>query len=180
LSLIGFTVSSGTDWAELIPSLPDSVVVNVKKALDPWSIQSGPEGDDGAKEKALAEAKYRQTVTKVQEAAKAVPEGATVLVISEYDEDLVRLPGRKGWHFPQTKDGKWADKPADTAGAIACLEMLRAKGARYLLIPKTYEWWLDDKEGYPRFKKYLDEHGKRVHEDEWCIIYRLTGPGPQP
>jgi hypothetical protein len=55
--------------------------------------------------------------------------------------------------------------------------MLWAKGGRYLLIPETTFWWLDH---YKDFKKYLDERGRRVHGDAYCVIYRLAQPGPRP
>jgi hypothetical protein len=118
-----------------------------------------------------ADAEYRQMITRVQEAAKKVPEGATVLVISQWDDGLVRLPGRTGWHFPQNKEGAYADNPADSAEAIACLERLREKGGQYLLIPEPYWWWLDH---YKGFRDHLNKDYRRVYVDKDCVIYDLT------
>jgi hypothetical protein len=104
---------------------------------------------------------------------RTLPPGATVLVVSKGDDDLLKLGGRKAWHFPQTAAGEYAGKPADSAEAIAQLEMLRAKGGQYLLFPETAFWWLDH---YQEFKQHLDGRYQRVHSDDHCIIYQLSAP----
>jgi hypothetical protein len=120
--------------------------------------------DDGAK--------YKELIQQVHKAVRiAVPAGCTVLVVSKWDNDLTRLPGRNGWHFPQTKDGTYAEPPADSAEAIACLEALRTKGGQFLLIPEPYSWWL---EHYQQFKEHLDNRYRCVHRDQSCIIYQLS------
>src|SRR5262249_41254959 len=62
---------------------------------------------------------YRDMVRRVcRDVSAAVPAGATVLVFSHGDDDLLRLPGRTGWHFPQTAGGVYdKSKPADSARA---------------------------------------------------------------
>jgi hypothetical protein len=104
-----------------------------------------------------------------------LPFGATVLVVSKGDDDLLKFKGRTGWHFPQDEDGAYAGNPADSADAVARLEALRAKGAGYLLFPEPAFWWLEE---YPGFKQHLDQHYTRVYGDEHCIIYQLSAPKP--
>ena len=44
---------------------------------------------------------------------EAVPADATVLVAAKGDEELLRLGGRTGWHFPRTAEGTYAGKLGD-------------------------------------------------------------------
>jgi GT2 family glycosyltransferase len=107
-------------------------------------------------------------------AAACLPPGATVVVISKGDAELVGLKGLQGWHFPQTEDGRYANHyPAHSAEAIAQLESLRVKGGGFLLIPKPALWWLDY---YGDFKSHLENHCRLVvREEETCLIYDLGG-----
>jgi hypothetical protein len=107
----------------------------------------------------------------------AVPAGAFVMVVSRGDPELVKLPGRKAWHFPRTKDGRYAGYyPADSAQAIKWIEELRTKGAEYLLFPRTGFWWL---EHYSELASYLSQHYGRVWSDDTCVIFRLSAGGDQ-
>jgi hypothetical protein len=67
---------------------------------------------------------------------RTLPADATVPVVSKEDDDLLKLGGLKGWHFPQDKDGSSDGNPADSKEAITRLEALRAKGGQYLLFPE--------------------------------------------
>ena len=73
---------------------------------------------------------YDDLVTRIREAVEsAVPLGATVIVASKGDEELVRLGDRDAWHYPQDVEGDYAGfNPADSGEAIAHLEQLRARG----------------------------------------------------
>jgi hypothetical protein len=63
--------------------------------------------------------------------------------------------------------------PADSAAAIAHIEELRKRGAKYLLIPRTGFWWL---EHYTDFRDYLESRCRRVWRDErTCVLYALGG-----
>jgi GT2 family glycosyltransferase len=87
---------------------------------------------------------------------EAVPQGATVLVISKGDDQLLRFADRQGWHFPQDDDGTYAGwYPADSAACIAELERLRARGADFLVIPETSRWWLRH---YAEFADHLERN----------------------
>jgi GT2 family glycosyltransferase len=84
------------------------------------------------------------------------PAGATVLVLSKGDDQLLRFTGRRGWHFPQGEDGGYAGHyPADSEACILELERLRQRGADFLLIPETALWWLRH---YTRFAEHLEQH----------------------
>jgi GT2 family glycosyltransferase len=108
---------------------------------------------------------------------EAVPAGATVIVVSKGDEDLLRLEGRRGWHFPQTNEGIYrGHHPADSADAIAQLEKLRSRGGDFFLIPWPSMWWL---EHYHDFKRHLeDRHPLVVREEQCCLIFALIANAP--
>jgi hypothetical protein len=96
-----------------------------------------------------------------------------VIVISKGDDELLRLDGKQGWHFPRATNGVYAGfYPADSAAAIAHLEELRAAGGDYLLIPETALWWLDH---YAEFRRHLESHYRRVisRQQDGCVIFAL-------
>jgi hypothetical protein len=121
-----------------------------------------PTGDD-----------YEKLVGRVQAAVRShLPAQATVLVASKGDEALRELDGRRAWHFPRSEDGGYAGyHPTSSEEAIAQLEMLRAQGADYLLLPATSFWWL---EHFPELRQHLDGRYGRVLDDEDCVIFGLT------
>jgi ATP-binding cassette, subfamily B, bacterial len=100
-----------------------------------------------------------------------VPAGSTVLVASRGDDELVSLEGRDAWHFPQLDDGAYAGRhPSDDAEAIAQLERLRERGARYLVVPATALWWLDHYQG---FREHLDRYERSISDPTTAVIYKL-------
>lgn len=106
--------------------------------------------------------------------ADTVPAGATVLVVSRGDEELIELEGRQGWHFPQQADGLYLGHyPPDSAAAIRHLEGLRERGAGYLLVPSTAYWWLEHYSEFGRHlrQRYAADRGRR----ESCVIFSLGG-----
>jgi ectoine hydroxylase-related dioxygenase (phytanoyl-CoA dioxygenase family) len=102
----------------------------------------------------------------------AVPAGATVLVASRGDEDIVALEDRNGWHFPRDEQGVWPGHyPADSGEALAHIENLRAQGAQYIAFPESAFWWLDHYEG---LAEYLDAScTKLTHEHDKCLVFAL-------
>ncbi|HZN69355.1 MAG TPA: methyltransferase domain-containing protein, partial [Tepidisphaeraceae bacterium] len=116
---------------------------------------------------------YGHVVERVRELVHTVtPRGATVLVVSKGDPDLLRFDGRQGWHFPQAEGNQYAGHyPASSAEAVEHLEALRAKGANFIAFPNAAFWWLDH---YREFKQYLDDKFVRVAGDERCVVYRLS------
>ncbi len=114
---------------------------------------------------------YRHLVEQVRAAiAATVPAGASVLVVSRGDRQLVELGERTGGHFPQDAEGRYlGHHPHDSEEAIAYLEALRTCGAEYLVLPATSRWWL---EHYDRFAEHLRDRYPATELDA-CTIYRL-------
>jgi hypothetical protein len=115
---------------------------------------------------------YQQSIRRIREIVnEALPAKATVIVVSKGDDELLRLDGRKAWHFPQNEKGVYAGYHlSDSATAIEHLEALRTKGGEYLVFPNTAFWWLDY---YQDFHRHLNERYKRIWHDEQCIMYDL-------
>jgi glycosyltransferase involved in cell wall biosynthesis len=64
--------------------------------------------------------------------------------------------------------------PTDSDDAVERFEELRAKGADFLLFPRTAFWWLDH---YQKFREHLDAHYSVVVRDEnTCVIFDLRNP----
>jgi hypothetical protein len=122
-----------------------------------------------------AEQDYPRLVERVRETVRdAVPAGASLLVVSKGDDELLRIEGRRAAHFPQAKGGTYAGHhPADNDAAVVHLEALRAAGARYLVVPATSVWWLEHYEG---FRRYLEATAAVVVcRPETCLVFDLAG-----
>jgi GT2 family glycosyltransferase len=119
---------------------------------------------------------YRQLIRRIREVVgRAVPPDATIIVLSKGDNELLNLGRRQAWHFPQAIDGAYTGYyPASSTAAIVQLEVLRAKGGDYLLLPATALWWL---EHYGELKQHL-EHRYRaiVRQNDTCMIFALREP----
>ena len=119
------------------------------------------------------DSEYRKLVRRIKEVVRErVPAGATVLVVSRGDDNLLALYGRRGWHFPRTDEGHWGGyHPKSSLPAIAQVEALRASGADYLLLPAPSLWWLDH---YSALRAHLDNHYRPlVWKDDLCVIFAL-------
>ena len=117
---------------------------------------------------------YQALIGQISQLADALlPADATVAVISSGDEALLQLGGRRGWHFPQDQQGVYAGfYPADSEAAISHLELLRARGADYFLIPRTALWWLTY---YREFADHLTRRYELVtHQAHVCRLYALA------
>jgi hypothetical protein len=116
---------------------------------------------------------YEQLVDRILTVVDGmVPDGATVLVVSKGDEKLLQLGGREAWHFPRDEDGRYAGfYPVDSAAAIAHLEELRSRGARYIVFPTSTLWWL---EHYEDFGRHLAGRYRTVlRKEDTCLIFEL-------
>lgn len=125
----------------------------------------------------LPDAHYRQLIARIQEVVKSsVPPNTTVMVVSKGDEDLLRLQGRRAWHFPQAEKGSYSGYyPANSADAIKHLEALREKGGEFLLFPSTAFWWL---EHYAEFKQHLEgRYRVAAREKHTCVVFDLREQG---
>ena len=115
---------------------------------------------------------YEARVDCLRTAARdRTPRDAVVLVVSRGDEELVAVPERQAWHFPQADDGAYAGHhPGTSAEAIAHLERLRERGASHLLFPYTAFWWL---EYYSGLRSHLAERYREIFRDDSCLLYSL-------
>jgi GT2 family glycosyltransferase len=126
---------------------------------------------DRGVEVALPQLGYGNSVTGVREQIeRSVPAGATVLVVSRGDSELLRVGAREARHFPRDDNGRYlGHHPAGDEEAIALLEAEWAAGAEYLVIPTAETWWLDH---YPGFATHLEVYCRaEVHGS--CAIYAL-------
>jgi len=120
---------------------------------------------------------YRRLVGRLRRVVhETVPAGATVMVVSRGDDELVDLGDRAAWHFPQSEHGAYRGAhPRDSAEAIAHLESLRARGATHLVVPSTAFWWLDH---YADFARHLEERCRPVaRQADTCLVYALAQEG---
>jgi GT2 family glycosyltransferase len=117
---------------------------------------------------------YLALVNRVRRAVlDVVPADRTVLVVSRGDDELLRIDGRRAWHFPRSDDGSYAGHhPADSDEAISQLESQRTAGAQYIVFPGTGMWWMDH---YDELRRHLDRSYRRSFSDpETCVIFDLT------
>jgi hypothetical protein len=103
-----------------------------------------------------------------------LPPGAVVAVVSRGDDELIALPGQDGWHFPRTEAGKHVGYfPDDSEAAIEHLRTLEARGAQFLVVPRTAFRWLDR---HPALLRDLRRHQRFVtRQKHVCEIYELGG-----
>jgi hypothetical protein len=116
---------------------------------------------------------YGKLIARVRDVVRdTLSKDATIIVVSKGDDDLLKLEGRRAWHFMQTEDGRYrGSHPAGSDEAIAELEKLRSRGGEYFLLPSTASWWL---EYYDDFKRHLDARYELVvNREGTCAIYRL-------
>jgi GT2 family glycosyltransferase len=104
---------------------------------------------------------------------RTVPAGATVLVVSRGDRELLDLGMRAARHFPSDEDGQYTGyHPKDSAEAIERLEDQRKRGAGWLVVPAPSAWWL---EHYEDFDRHLREHYEVVAGDaDTGLVFSLS------
>jgi GT2 family glycosyltransferase len=118
---------------------------------------------------------YRDLVEEIRAVVdRVLPDDATVLVVSNGDDELLDLPSaRRGWHFPQMDDGTYAGyHPGTSTEALSHLQVLVARGAQYLVFPSTTSWWLDY---YAELASELRAHADHVIvASDACTIFELA------
>ena len=122
----------------------------------------------------MAPAAYSDLIRRIRDAIDTeLPAGATVLVVSRGDDELLAMNGRRGWHFPRDEQGQYLGyHPAGDAEAITHLEELRIKGAQYLVFPSAAFWWL---EHYAGFAEHLrSRYATVAYEPDVCMVFELT------
>jgi hypothetical protein len=87
------------------------------------------------------------------------------------DDEHMRsdLPHARAIPFLE-KNGKYWGPPADDATATRELERLRRKGARYIAFTWPAFWWT---EHYGEFYRQLCEKYRRIHNDDWLLLFDL-------
>ena len=158
---------------ELYPSGKHSDVFNANRAR--FEKKWGTEWDGPGSREKIGD---RDIAAAVRAAMLAhTPPGASVLVLSKGDPALVDVGDRRAAHFPQSPSGGYAGHhPADGAAALAQLDALRARGAEFLLIPRTSWWWLQH---YAEFAKFLE--GRCIlhaRDGNACAVFDLRDAGP--
>ncbi len=128
-------------FAKLVPTgeYAEILGANLQRFREKWGIEWQPYARRPMPS-------YEEMIEQVRRvAADLLPSDATVVVISRGDDDLLQLgASRRAWHFPQRDDGVYAGHyPGESSAAIKHLEELRARGAEFVLIPRTAIWWLD-------------------------------------
>jgi GT2 family glycosyltransferase len=115
---------------------------------------------------------YEEEVARIRaEVEAAVPAGVAVAVLSRGDSELLCLGNRDGRHFPADVAGRYLGRhPADGREAVELLEVQRAEGAGYLVVPVAEAWWLSH---YAELADHLSGCG-RAEEHEHCTIYALA------
>lgn len=142
---------------------------NRRRFEEKWGIRWEPHGR-------RITAEYRLLRERVRALVDAhLPAGVAVVVVSKGDEELLKVPGREGSHFPQGPDGRYANVyPAHSEEAIGHLEALRDAGRRYFVLPQPAFWWLDH---YAGFRDHLETRYRVVVRDPTtCVIFDLGGP----
>ncbi|MEX2658823.1 MAG: sulfotransferase [Acidimicrobiales bacterium] len=180
-----------TDLTALVdvdaPPAPAALTERVAELTDTLAVTAPPAEPAAAARRHLAEC-FRRDWSSGRPGASlvermralvtsAVPEGATVAVVSRGDPRLVDLGGRVGWHVPQTDGGVYAGHhPADSQEAVAQVEALRSRGAAFLAVPASGLWWLTFYEG---LRSHLEVSAALVaFHEEVGAVFRLS-PTPR-
>ena len=117
---------------------------------------------------------WEETLARISETVKrVVPRWESIAVVDKWDPTILHLSGRKGWHFP-VRELDPTGYPVDSAAAIRQLDVLVARGARYLVFPSASFWWLDF---YRELREHLEAQQPVVADND-CIIYKLVPPTP--
>ena len=147
----------------------------LESALYEMSAATGLAGLTGAQ--ASQRREYFQTLRRIREIVRErLPRAAVIAVASKGHDEMLRLHGRTGWHFPQDREGAYAGYyPSNSLSAVVQLEAARSRGAQYFLLPQFTFWWL---EKYADFARHLDARYELLVRDEACAIFDLTARQP--
>ena len=97
------------------------------------------------------------------------PADSLIAAADNGDPAVLFYGERKGWHFLE-KDGIYNGDPDGSEPAIADLQQLRAKGAKYVVFTSNTAWWLDL---YPEFRQYLHANSALIAVTAEFQIYRF-------
>lgn len=113
---------------------------------------------------------YRAMVADVRAAiTDAVPVGATVLVVSKGDDELLAVPARVARHFPADDDGGFAGWYAEAVDdVVGQIYREIARGAGYLVFPPSAAWWFDFYDG---LEAWIGEQFDELAGADGCRIF---------
>jgi GT2 family glycosyltransferase len=161
-------------WYERLQTddLPFYLAEGLLRFTDNTQYLPGP-GKSGQQEYSKLRRRIVETVWRV------VPAGASVLVASKGDSRLLRIHGCTAGHFPQSETAVYSGYHfPDSAALLEQLDLLRNRGAQYLVLPETAYWWLDF---YRGFHTYLSTACSRIGEPGGsCMIFRLPESDAPP
>ena len=98
------------------------------------------------------------------------PEDSLIAAADNGDPTVLYYGEHKGWHCLE-KDGIYYGDPDGSAPAIADLQLLREKGAKYVVFTSNTAWWLDL---YPEFREYVRANSALITATAEFSIYRLN------
>ncbi|PYL83965.1 MAG: hypothetical protein DMF17_12115, partial [Verrucomicrobia bacterium] len=89
---------------------------------------------------------YRPVAAELRDAGlelkRTTPENSLIIAADDGDPTIFYYAQRKGWHFLE-KEGIYDGNPSNSEQVITDIEILRKRGASYLVFTKTTFWWLD-------------------------------------
>jgi 4-amino-4-deoxy-L-arabinose transferase-like glycosyltransferase len=97
------------------------------------------------------------------------PENSLIAAADNGDPTLLYYGERKGWHCLE-QGGIYYGDPEGSEPAIADLQRLREKGAKYVVFTSNTAWWLDL---FPEFRQYLHANSALIAATSEFSIYRL-------
>ena len=119
---------------------------------------------------------YRPVAAELRDAGlelkRTTPENSLIIAADDGDPTIFYYAQRKGWHFLE-KEGIYDGNPSNSEQVITDIEILRKRGASYLVFTKTTFWWLDY---YGAFAQHLDQTAALLVAKPQFKIYRLAPP----
>src|SRR6202011_1212307 len=100
---------------------------------------------------------------------RITPPDSLIVAADNGDPTVLYYAERKGWHFLE-KDGIYYGAPDGSEPAIVDLEVLRPKGASYLVFTSNTAWWLDL---YSEFRQHVEATSTLIEETSKFKISRL-------
>src|SRR5207237_4100711 len=105
---------------------------------------------------------YRPVAAELRDAGlelkRTTPENSLIIAADDGDPTVFYYAQRKGWHFLE-KEGIYDGNPGNSEQVIINLEILRKRGASYLVLTKHTVWWVDY---YRSFAQHLPEHATLI------------------
>ena len=129
---------------------------------EPGAVSRRSGGGPGSRTGGGANQRYERETPAIARGGRGgvVPGGATVLVISRGDEELLRLDGRRGAALPPGRGRRLGGTSSgrQRGGDRAAGGTARG-GAGYLVVPPAYLWWLRPLHG---LREHLDRHYRLI------------------